>query len=55
VVRQLVRVTTLVLNGYENDLKLMRALGLNAIMVLAVLFLVSLGTVIGPFLTSPIA
>jgi len=44
-----VRVTTLVLNGYENDQKLMRALRLNAIMVLAVPFLVSLGTVIGPF------
>jgi 1,4-dihydroxy-2-naphthoate octaprenyltransferase len=42
-----IRAITLVLRDYENDQKLMKALGLNVIVVLAVPFLVSLGTVIG--------
>jgi 1,4-dihydroxy-2-naphthoate octaprenyltransferase len=42
-----IRTITLVLRDYENDQKLMKALGLNVIVVLAVPFLVSLGTVIG--------
>jgi 1,4-dihydroxy-2-naphthoate octaprenyltransferase len=42
-----IRVITLVLTDYQNDQSLMKALGLNVIVVLAVPFLVSLGTVIG--------
>jgi 1,4-dihydroxy-2-naphthoate octaprenyltransferase len=45
-----IRTITLVLRDYENDQKLMKALGLNVIVVLAVPFLVSLGTVIGSLL-----
>lgn len=44
-----IRVITLVLRDYQNDQNLMKALGLNVIIVLAVPFLVSLGTVIGSF------
>ena len=42
-----VRAITLVLRDYQNDQKLMKALGLNVIVVLAVPFLVALGTIIG--------
>jgi 1,4-dihydroxy-2-naphthoate octaprenyltransferase len=42
-----IRAITLVLRDYENDQELMKALGLNVIVVLAIPFLVSLGTVIG--------
>jgi 1,4-dihydroxy-2-naphthoate octaprenyltransferase len=42
-----VRVIALVLRDYQNDRKLMRALGLNVIIVLGVPFLVALGTIIG--------
>ena len=44
-----IKVITLVLSGYETDQKLMQALALNVIMVLAVPFLVSLGIIIGTF------
>ena len=44
-----IKVITLVLSGYQTDQKLMQALALNVVMVLAVPFLVSLGTIIGAF------
>jgi 1,4-dihydroxy-2-naphthoate octaprenyltransferase len=44
-----IRAITLVLRDYENDQELMKALGLNVIIVLAVPFLVSSETVIGSF------
>jgi 1,4-dihydroxy-2-naphthoate octaprenyltransferase len=42
-----VRVITLVLRDYQNDQKLMKALALDVVIVLAVPFLVALGTIIG--------
>jgi 1,4-dihydroxy-2-naphthoate octaprenyltransferase len=42
-----VRVIALVLRDYQNDQKLMKALGLNVVVVLSVPFLVALGTIIG--------
>jgi 1,4-dihydroxy-2-naphthoate octaprenyltransferase len=44
-----IRVITLVLKEYESDEKLMKALRLNVIMVLALPFLVSVGTLIASF------
>ena len=44
-----IKVITLVLKDYERKDKLMKALGLNVVMVLALPSLVSLGTVIGSF------
>jgi 1,4-dihydroxy-2-naphthoate octaprenyltransferase len=42
-----IRAITLVMRDYQSDRKLMKALGLNVIVVLTVPFLVSLGTIIG--------
>jgi 1,4-dihydroxy-2-naphthoate octaprenyltransferase len=42
-----VRVMTLVLRDYQDDQKLMKALGLDVVIVLTVPFLVALGTIIG--------
>jgi 1,4-dihydroxy-2-naphthoate octaprenyltransferase len=42
-----IRTITLVLRDYQDDQKVMKAMGLNVIVVLTVPFLLSLGTVIG--------
>ena len=44
-----IKTLTLVLKHYDNERELMKAMGLNAIMVLSLLFLTSLGTFIGSF------
>jgi len=44
-----IRAITLVLKDHESDQRLMKALGLNVIMVLGLPLLVALGTVIGSF------